>query len=406
MKVVKDLYFLIALLWSGKGIEIFYDPLFLVVFWALGLLLFASENLSPKKTLVYALSIWFIYFSINTITILSFHPLFMSTYVAKIMIAYWFVCTYKEYIFEKYESFVFYLSVISLFFYIFQILNQSLVYNTIGYFDLAGELFPRAYYESIGIYTFHQKEMVESWPRNSGFTWEPGPFSCFIAFSIFINLARNGIKFIDFKRLPILILTLLTTQSTTGIVVLMAILLWYGWAQYSNAGVRFLMTLLTIVLSVPIYLNVPILGEKISLQSKQTAEDVIALAAATGESYTPGRFSSLQLRIQDFRNYPIAGFGGNVELQAGYLGEGNVVHAVNGVGTIFGRYGLIGAALFFIMIYRTGRWLAGFYAYSGSWVFGLLMVLMGFSFDVIESPIFASLWLSSVFLPKSPVRSR
>ena len=52
--------------------------------------------------------------------------------------------------------------------------------------------------------------------RNAGFSWEPGRFAIMVLLAIYCNLLRNGIKFKKNRSVIILLLTMISTQSTTG----------------------------------------------------------------------------------------------------------------------------------------------------------------------------------------------
>ena len=116
-----------------------------------------------------------------------------------------------------------------------------------------------------------------------------------------------------------------------------------------------------------------------------------------GTSYSPGRFVSFQLGWKDFLNHPIAGFGGRTEERYGYQ-FGAHVAPINGFVNIMGRYGLIGLSLFFFLIFKTGKWLAISYSYSGFFIFPMLILIFSFSFGIVETPLFVSLLLVPVFL--------
>lgn len=396
----KDIFFTTVILFSGMALPIFRSQEGLILLFAIGLLIFKESTNFLNKKLLLALAIWITFFTINTFIIQSFHPFFMATYLAKIMIAYWLIKHYKFYIFKKFEDVIYGLTVISLVFYTIQVLSPSLVYNLFSSINLSGDLFPNIPYSSIGVYTFHQKDLFELFPRNAGFSWEPGPFSSYIGLALFINVARHGVNFKDRKRLLIFSIAIITTQSTTGLLILMAILFWYAWAHYDNKIIRFFSIPFTLSIGLYLFFNVPWLQEKMLIDSQQNLEEILHHAEITGESYAPGRSVGLLLRWEDFKNYPIAGFGGNVKLQYGYIDEGNVVAAINGLGNILGRYGAIGSILFLILLIKTGKLISSRFKYIGYLIFPILILILGFSFGIVETPILITLIMTPVFLKK------
>lgn len=400
MAKLKNTYFFLVVLYSGMALAFFRSHEGLIALWALGLFIFWRETIKPSKLLFVALAVWLSYFAINTFIIRSFHPMFMGIYIAKIMIAYWLISHYREHLFLKYENIIYSLTIISLAFYGIQlIVLDASMFKLFQSIDLSENLFPRKFYASIGLYTFHQRQLSELFPRNSGFCWEPGPFSSYVLLALFINIARNGVSLNDKKRLLIFLLAIVTAQSTTSFIVLLAVIVWYAWSSVKNKAFRILSVPVAATLVLYLFISLPWLQKKIITESEQDIEEVLTHASRTGGSYAPGRFASFQLRWEDFKNYPIAGYGGNTSLQAGYLGEENVVSAINGVGTILGKYGSIGFLIFLWLIFKTGKWLGRYYRYTSHIIFTLLILMIGFGFGIIESPLVVSLYMVPVFLP-------
>ena len=55
--------------------------------------------------------------------------------------------------------------------------------------------------------------------RNTGFTWEPKAFANFLMLGILFNLLRYRLRFFN-KRMIIMLITLITTFSTTGYIMI------------------------------------------------------------------------------------------------------------------------------------------------------------------------------------------
>jgi len=390
------IYFILVLLFSGLSTTFFRSHEGLIVLWAVGLVIFIKQTQYPSKKLYIALGVWMGYFAISTFIIRSFHPFFMGTYIAKIMIAWWLLSHYKERIFLKYENTVFALAVISLFFYVIQMSVPNSLYGFMKSIDLSQDLFPKIYYAGTVIYTIISRDLAELFPRNAGFCWEAGPYSCYIVLAIFFNLARNGLRLKDKKRLGILLLTLITTQSTTGMVSLMAVILWYAWSRYENRIFRIISVPLALGVVIYLFTSVPYLREKIISESEQDADEIISLSIEYGGSYNPGRFAGLYLGWQDFKSYPVAGIGGNVRLS--YAAQyGAEVSMINGFANIVSRYGAIGVLLFLTLLFTSGKWIARHYQYSMYFIFPALLLIISFGFGIIEAPIIVTFWLVSVF---------
>jgi hypothetical protein len=317
--------------------------------------------------------------------------------VAKIMIAYWLIKHYQESLFLKFENIVYKLTILSLVLYSIQLVAPTILYQILNSISLSGNLFPDIPYASNGLYTFHQKSLVEAFPRNAGFTWEPGPFASFIGLAIFVHIIRNRVRIKEKKRLGVFIVALITTQSTTGFLILLIIILWYAWAKYNSKIIRLISLPVASILVVLLFYNVPWLQEKVLVDSSQSIDEIISNARITGDSYAPGRLVGMQLRWEDFKNYPIAGFGGNIQLQFGYLSEGNVISAINGLGNIIGRYGAIGGIIFLISLFKLGLLLSEIHRFNGWLITPIIITIIGYSFGIIESPIVITFLLFPYF---------
>lgn len=399
----KEHYFFYVILFSGLATSFFRSHYGLITLFLFGALFFGKTLLRPTRSLVIALSIWMLYFFINTIIIGSFHPFFMATYIIYLYVAWWLARYFGFGIFQLYTTIIYYLCFISLFFWVWQVLSPSSLTFLMSALNVAGDNLNSI---SIFVYTKHYLSDSTVIPRNAGFTWEPGPFSCFVALALFFNMARNHVSFKDKRRVMVFIVTIITTQSTTGFLLLLCLLGWYSWARFENKVFRFLLVPIVGLFIILVYLNVPFLKEKIDDQSQQDVYALTEHAEASGRTYNPGRFASLVLRYEDFKNYPVAGYGGNPKLQYGYLGEGNVVSAVSGIGKIFGQYGLIGSVIFVFVLYRSGILMANHFGYSGFLVFPIMVLMIGFSFSIIETPAIVVLLLLPFFVKRSDVEAR
>jgi hypothetical protein len=291
---------------------------------------------------------------------------------------------------------VFILALISLFFYAIQMIAPDSLYSIIKRVDLSQDLFPEINYASTAIYTIASRDFSGLFPRNAGFCWEPGPFACYVVLAIFFNLVRHGLRLKDKERLGVFLLTLITTQSTTGMVALLIVILWYAWVCYNNRVSRMVSVLLVVGLSIYLFTSVPYLQEKILSESQQDAEQLISLSNEYGGSYNPGRFASFYLGVEDFKSYPVAGIGGNVSLS--YANQyGANVSIINGFANIMSRYGVIGISLFLTLLFTSGKWIARYYQYPGRFIFPALILLISFGFAIVESPMIVTFWLVTIF---------
>ena len=401
LKRFKDFYFYFVLIYSGLATAFSRSQQGLIILWLIGMFVFLDDSYKISKRLLLSLAIWLTYFAINTLLIHSFHPYFMGTYIAIIMIAHWLLNNYRDEIFVKYEDAIYVLSVISLAFVAVQLIIPNQLQAFMNSVDLSGHLFSASKngYASLLVYTIGTddigSELIQHsiFPRNAGFCWEPGPFSCYIVLAIFINLIKNRTQLREKKRLVIFLLTLLTTQSTTGFMALFAVFIWFAGVHFKKSIYRITLVPASLIIVILLFINVPFLQEKVIGESKQDAASYLSFVNASGNSLGLGRFASIGLGWMDFLNHPIAGYGGDPTLRIGYINDNTNLATIGGIGNIISRYGVIGSMLFLILIFLTGRRISNYYKTSTTLIFPLLILIIAFGFNIIETPLIATFWL-------------
>ena len=396
-KILKDIYFVLVILFSGNASYFTRSQEGLIIIFLLGLVIFGYTLFDYSKNLIIALAVWLGYFVISTLLIGSFHPFFLLTYIIKVIIAWWLITNYKDLLFKRFEDIISALAVISLFFYFWQVIHVDSLYYFLQNLNVAMMRFANTYYANFFVYSLNTNDLHEALPRNCGFTWEPGPFSGFLILAILINLIRNNMILNNWPRLLILFVALISTFSTTGFVGFLVIVAWFVWYRFNNFYSRLTILPIAGAIMVLVFVKVPFLMEKISSESKQDIEELIMYSVEYGYSYAPGRFASFQIGLTDFKRYPIAGVGGNVSLRfTEQLGAN--ISTINGFANIMTRYGSIGVAIFLYLLYASGKWLSGFYKTPGFLIYPMVLFIISFGFSVIESPILVSLWMVHLFL--------
>lgn len=396
-KTIRDIYFIIVVLFSGYSIAFFRSAEGIILLWTIGLFLFGKTLFKFPKKLFFVLGVWVGYFVINTIIVGSVHPLFFFIYFVKIMIAYLLIDYYGSRIFIKYEKLLYYLTLISLFFYIWQFIDSNSIFSLISKIDLSDNLFPdNKRYASIVLYTINIQEVSSMFPRNAGFCWEPGPFSSYISLAILFNLAHSKLKIIKYNHLIVFVVAIITSQSTTGLLALFAIILWFSWSRFKNNFLRFFTIPITVTVVVLLFIYIPFLQSKIMVESSQNIDALIDNSITNDITYAPGRFVSLQMGWEDFKNYPIAGIGGKVEL-LNTTRQGASISTINGLANIMTRYGTIGLILFFYLLFKSGRWISIYYKYKGFFIFPAMILIIAFGFSIIENPIIFTFLMMGTF---------
>ena len=132
------------------------------------------------------------------------------------------------------------------------------------------------------------------------------------------------------------------------------------------------------------------------VESSQNIDALIDNSITNDITYAPGRFVSLQMGWEDFKNYPIAGIGGKVEL-LNTTRQGASISTINGLANIMTRYGTIGLILFFYLLFKSGRWISIYYKYKGFFIFPAMILIIAFGFSIIENPIIFTFLMMGTF---------
>jgi hypothetical protein len=151
------------------------------------------------------------------------------------------------------------------------------------------------------IYTFVEKHHF----RNCGMFWEPGAFAGILTLCLALNakdlptLWRNH----RFKCFTV-VMALLTTKSTTGYLVLFAIIIYFLVFFLKNKLVKFFLVPALLLIGIFVYESTDFLKEKIEAQSEKSSNLV------RGE-FSNSRFGSFKLDLPYIKKHPFIGNGLN-----------------------------------------------------------------------------------------------
>ena len=340
------------------------------------------------------------YLAFNIIVSLKFHtihPRFFGIYLISFVIAYITISALQIRFFLYYERIIVYLSCISIFFLIIQILAPGALGNLFYQISFSQPGSPNVE-SNIVVYTINNTAMLNgsniyiggiSLVRNSGFAWEPGGFASFIDLAIFVNLIRTRFKLANNYKLYILIFTLLTTFSTTGISILLIILVFFVY----NQNIKLALVFVPITVFVGIFLStLPFMTEKIIDASTFDTEQMIDNSINYETQYAPQRLESLQIDFVDFLNNPIFGYGGhNEERWTAKMGAD--IATISGFGKVMAVFGSVGILFFFYYLAKSSIKLANIFRYKGWFFFVLIMIMISISYSLIFTPLLMCFWL-------------
>lgn len=386
----------LVVIFSGLSLPIFRADYALIVITAMALCIYPLNFLFKRPTLV-CLVAWTLYFCCSVLYIGAFNPLFYINQVCLFLLVFSLAFFWGNIFPYKIARVISDITLVVFPLYILQTINPSIFFELIKPISLSGELFDYRLYESVGFYTFHQVDLNEPFPRNTGFCWEPGPFSVYCAFSIFFLLqngsAHEGVKKIGRYRYWILAACIVTTQSSTGYALAMLLGMWRIIRIFKfNAGVSLLVPIF-FVAGFALIQSISILGVKVGEEAAQDIDALLMHSEENETTHAAGRFGSLVMRYRDFQNFPLFGTGGSSTLVTGYFGPEHSVAAISGIGKILGQYGLAGVAAFLFLMSRCRQFYSRVGDYTSGYVFVGLVIGTGISFSIIEGPLIISLIL-------------
>ena len=336
--------------------------------------------------LVYALTTAIVYRNLNL--------WWISVHILRLTYAYVLCRGLGQRILSVFETIMFHMSIISLIFWTIMLISPSTLSSIVNTFS-----FSKPHTEdgnviaNMIIYTLNDWNYGNSdfnlFKRNPGFAWEPGAFAALICLALFCNMIRTGFK--QTKNIPLIIfiVTLFSTQSTTGFVIFLIMLItWllrgrkFGW-------------LLVAVPIVIIVLNLPFIKEKIVFEKEKVASyDINRVSGAQS------RFFSLTLDWQEFLRHPVLGLGCNYKNT--WLNQlGYDISTISGIGDILSIYGGIITLIFLIMLARSSLSISHDFGVKDGWV--LIIVILGamISYSIWMSPIYIAFWLYCIWGAKA-----
>jgi hypothetical protein len=256
---------------------------------------------------------------------------------------------------------------------------------------------------NIIIFSMTRADLGETWGliRNSGFSWEPGRYATMVVIALFFNMARTRFQFRRNIGFWILVIALVTTQSTTGFVTFSILLLFFLINQKNVSKIFYLVLIIPLVLTI---YNLPFVGEKISTLIDFEAQRSKALIdleyGQSDESYVPQRFDGLAFEFLNIIDAPILGYGLSTENSYVSKNISQRLEFANGVFKVIARFGLIIGGLFYFFLYQSSKYIISYYNLKGGVIYMLLFVSVSISYDFILVPFFLSSVMFYLFTDK------
>lgn len=379
---------LLVLVFSGYANNYFrseYATLHLF-FMLLFLILLLRKKIVVNKALLVMSYIWILYNVIFSLvySVFSINALFY--FIVIICIVYITMIINGSNLISNISKVIYYLALISLFFYVIQTISFSLAYSIVRPIqdslgvDTSGWGRHGLVFSNIIVYTLYDfPSGIPGFNRNYGFMWEPGGFASILLIGFFSHLYSNGFNIKDRVSL-VYIVTILTTFSTTGFVGIIVIFIYVSYSRFRLSLISIFGVVIAIGFSIFI-INTHFVSGKIEESYSQGIKYSDVGRHSTVGSL--GRFGGLFINLKEFNERPILGY--NYDKSKRIANE--YAGSVNGLGNTLARYGLI--LFFFYIIGYMKSSKALFYKFSNAnYVFFMLLLICAFAFNLNRSPFF------------------
>jgi hypothetical protein len=251
-------------------------------------------------------------------------------------------------------------------------------------------LFPTKEYNNIRlstiiIYTFCWEYFkgVLPYVRNCGIFWESGAFSVFLNVTLFLYYTSKSIKTVKDlfdKNSIILIVALLSTTSTMGVLSLMIVLTFFS-TQLKSA-VKYVFLTLIIVTGYLAFTTVDFIGNKINDQLSES-------------NVSNNRFGSALKDFENIAERPLFGWSRRIEVVFNTSVRSAKTHRPNGFTNFLRNYGLVYFAVYFFLVFNSFKNIYIYHHKSYNYyvpLFGVfLLCMVSFSELIFDLPFFKSL---------------
>lgn len=264
------------------------------------------------------------------------------------------------------------------------------------------EMFPATGFGHNFLYIFNQTDIFSSnylFPRNSGFSWEPGRFAIMICFALLFNFQQRGIDF-NYNRnsnLYWFILALISTESTTGYSIALVIF-----------GIHYIQRLTISTLFLGLFLFLPsiywifqldfMLG-KITTQYNSLDfidEEISRIGENSNRVVALDRMPSFIIEWGNFLEDPLLGYSRNLKHAAIYKSLPENVRFTGGLMQMFSQYGVFMGLFYYTILWRSSRLLGQLFDTNSIALF-LCFILSTISYPLFMIPLFFAFWLFGEF---------
>ena len=302
--------------------------------------------------------------------------------VYNVLLAYVAARAFKSRFMVLYEKSVFILAAISLVGWIICIAGGRQLLENMAPF--AGNTVISAAYGFFGVPQFEAADNVHYalLLRNSGFCTEPGHYASLLIIAILFNLVINRFRLVGNRHLDVLVIALFTTQSTTGYILLSAVVLPLFVLNCGNKKIKVVLYAVAALFIVLIG-STSIVSSKIkdNAYEKERFVEIIDYQERT-DDYTlvAQRFDSFMIEVINFKEDILFGYGTYIQ---SYFYEQVTKRWIpsNGCATVFAKYGLFIGLLFYLYLFKSAIFFGKIFRIKASYFIIFMICGILFSYD-------------------------
>ena len=245
--------------------------------------------------------------------------------------------------------------------------------------------------------------------RNEGFSWEPGRFSIMVLLAIYCNLLRNGIKFKKNRSVIILLLTMISTQSTTGYI---GTLVLYSLWGLKKISMSYILGITFVMIPIGYYVSqLSFMQEKIQQQLDldyelkkldKTIDYVNEINQRNEYAGSLSRFQAIYYELQNIKEDPLLGYGLNpknsyfsTHISSNFVLTGAILK-------LFGQHGIPLGLVFYFLLYKSSVRIGKEHESNKVGLF-VIFLISCVSYVLFLVPVFTAFWLYGVFRKDIPI---
>jgi len=401
MKLVSNLYLLFIMVVSMEGSMYYKTPVMAVVRVALAGVIMLTLGIRPTSSLAKAVVVWILFVFVSAAVSGDFKPSAIVFMTMRFVEAFVLLNLFKDKIFTSYVNWMCVLACISLVGWVLSVIDLNGFFVMLRPFDFSGGFREQfGDYLHIGVFTLHDR--VGSWtnyiPRNSGFCWEPGPFSILLTVAIMIHWSLMKKSKVSPVSL-ILLAALATTFSTTGYLIFFSYVVYDYWSRAKKL-IYLVPMIIVVIAGLYLFPRVEFLGGK--MDAYMTQDVYVADRYGAGDKLHGSRLVGLPLVLQDLSRNPIMGTAlTGVNYYEG-IGDIQSTH-LNSLFTITSTMGLFG--LFWWLFFLTKSSIKMGQVFSSPPLSLILIIILGsFGFNLHTWSILWVFVMYGYFMKHSSIR--